>query len=309
MAGGRLEAGYDNGGIEASFVVYADFLISWDPFHYDISAGVPVSRRLPASRICFFACVTIDVHVSIGASRAPPRAAAARRGQGRPRDLQRHGRRSAPSPAPPPSFIGWDAVHGASYVVAGAQDGSAVSAHAGTGLLAPESGAAPAHPGAHPPSRGASSATSPCARRRGMPATAYTVTGKPGLPPLNEVPGDARRRADERGRRHGHARRHRDDGRGRRRRRRGAHGHALRRQGAGRAVAPRRPSRRRRDAPERAHRHDDRRRIAAGRRQPMDRRRPADDPDRRPGHGRREHAMCRSGSPPAGRSARRCPRT
>jgi large repetitive protein len=36
MAGGRLEASYNKAGIYASFTAYADFLIAWDPFHYDI---------------------------------------------------------------------------------------------------------------------------------------------------------------------------------------------------------------------------------------------------------------------------------
>ena len=67
MAGGRLEASYQSGGIEASFAVYVDFLISWDPFHYDISAGVSVSAGF-RMRICFIACVTIDIHISLSAS-------------------------------------------------------------------------------------------------------------------------------------------------------------------------------------------------------------------------------------------------
>src|SRR5258708_26384748 len=67
MAGGRLEAGYQSSGIEVSFAVYADFLISWDPFHYDISAGVSVSAGF-SIQVCFIACVTVGVHISLSAT-------------------------------------------------------------------------------------------------------------------------------------------------------------------------------------------------------------------------------------------------
>lgn len=40
MAGGRLEAKYESGKTEAAFTVAADFLISWKPYHYDISYEV-----------------------------------------------------------------------------------------------------------------------------------------------------------------------------------------------------------------------------------------------------------------------------
>ena len=82
------------------------------------------------------------------------------------------------------------------------QDGSAVSAHAGTGLLAPESGPAPGHPGSSPAEPWRFVGDFSLHTETRMPATAYTVTGKSGLPPLNEVPGDARPRADERRRDH-----------------------------------------------------------------------------------------------------------
>ncbi len=185
MAGGRLEAGYKSGGIEASFVVFADFLISWDPFHYDISAGVTVSAGFH-KRICFIACVTIDVHISIGASvhlLGPPLHGEAKV------DLEICSVtvRFGPQAAPPPSFIGWDQFV-ARYVVAGAQDASAVSAHAGTGLLAPESGTAPGHPGSSPAEPWHFVGDFSLHTETRMPATAYTVTGKSGLPPLNEVP-------------------------------------------------------------------------------------------------------------------------
>ncbi|MEZ4466483.1 MAG: DUF6603 domain-containing protein [bacterium] len=46
MAGLRFEASYDIGWLRAWFKAWADFLVSWDPFHYDISIGVSLG---PAS--------------------------------------------------------------------------------------------------------------------------------------------------------------------------------------------------------------------------------------------------------------------
>lgn len=42
MAGGRLEARYESGKAKAWFIAQADFLISWKPYHYDISIYVEV---------------------------------------------------------------------------------------------------------------------------------------------------------------------------------------------------------------------------------------------------------------------------
>src|SRR4030095_8270489 len=52
MAGGRLEIAYRKGGIYASFTAYADFLIAWDPFHYDVRIGVSVTAGFRI-RVCF----------------------------------------------------------------------------------------------------------------------------------------------------------------------------------------------------------------------------------------------------------------
>ena len=64
MAGGRLEVSFSKSGIYASFTAYADFLIAWDPFHYDVRVGVSVTAGFRI-RVCFFACVTIDVHITL----------------------------------------------------------------------------------------------------------------------------------------------------------------------------------------------------------------------------------------------------
>lgn len=42
MAGGRLSAVYSIGSLKAYFIAYADFMIAWKPFHYDISVGITV---------------------------------------------------------------------------------------------------------------------------------------------------------------------------------------------------------------------------------------------------------------------------
>jgi hypothetical protein len=42
MAGGKLSAVYQSGNLRAWFTAYADFLLSWKPFRYDISIGVSV---------------------------------------------------------------------------------------------------------------------------------------------------------------------------------------------------------------------------------------------------------------------------
>ena len=83
MAGGRLEASYDNSGIQASFVAYADFLIAWDPFHYDIDAGVTVSAGFQHPGVLLR--VRDDQRPGVaGRVRSHPGPASARRGQDRP---------------------------------------------------------------------------------------------------------------------------------------------------------------------------------------------------------------------------------
>ena len=144
MAGGRLEVSYRKGGIYASFVAYADFLISWDPFHYDIRIGVSVRAGFRI-RICFFACVTIDVSVSLGAEvhlLGPPL-------RGRAvLDLEicKVTVEFGHEPHEPPTFLGWDAFR-EKYVVAGAEDGDALSLHATAGLVPPDAIVAGPPPG------------------------------------------------------------------------------------------------------------------------------------------------------------------
>jgi hypothetical protein len=65
--GGRLEAAYDVDPIRVWFTAYLDVLLAWDPFHYHADAGVSIGATFHFD-ICFFACVTISVTVSLGAS-------------------------------------------------------------------------------------------------------------------------------------------------------------------------------------------------------------------------------------------------
>lgn len=68
MAGGRLEVTYGISCAYIWFTAYADFLISWDPFYYEIDIGISVGATFSIS-ICFFgACVNISVTVSLAAS-------------------------------------------------------------------------------------------------------------------------------------------------------------------------------------------------------------------------------------------------
>jgi hypothetical protein len=66
MAGGRLEVTAHLGPARAWLIAYADFLISWDPFHYDIGIGVSIGVSLDFD-VCFFVCGHVHVEVSLGA--------------------------------------------------------------------------------------------------------------------------------------------------------------------------------------------------------------------------------------------------
>jgi hypothetical protein len=67
MAGVRLDASYGPDWLQLWFTAYTDVLVSWDPFHYELDVGVSVGARLHIE-VCFFACVTIDISISIGAT-------------------------------------------------------------------------------------------------------------------------------------------------------------------------------------------------------------------------------------------------
>ena len=67
MTGTRMEATYGPDWIQVWFHAYTDILVTWDPFHYVVDIGISVGARLRI-RVCFFACCTIEISVSVGAS-------------------------------------------------------------------------------------------------------------------------------------------------------------------------------------------------------------------------------------------------
>ncbi len=144
MAGTRMDATYGPDWIHVWFTAYTDFLISWDPFHYDVEIGVQVGLAL-SIEICFFACVTIDISLSLGASLhvlGPPL----------------HGEVSidiavasvtiafGPDPNPAPNYIDWTPFT-VKYLYGGDPNGYAVASHILTGLIPPEPSGAQPSPG------------------------------------------------------------------------------------------------------------------------------------------------------------------
>ena len=145
MAGARFEATYGPDWIQVWFTAYSDFLVSWDPFYYDVQIGIEVGARF-RMEICFFGCVTIDISVSLGASlhiSGPPL----------------HGEVTVdlavasvtvafgPDPRPQPDYItDWN-VFAVKYLYNGDPNGLATANHALTGLLPPEPAGGQPSPG------------------------------------------------------------------------------------------------------------------------------------------------------------------
>jgi hypothetical protein len=72
MAGGRLDARYNGGGIQAWFTAYADILVQWKPFFYDFDIGLSIGVKcwvadveLSASVHLWGPQLSAEVHVSI----------------------------------------------------------------------------------------------------------------------------------------------------------------------------------------------------------------------------------------------------
>ena len=67
MAGGKLSAVYQSGCIKASYIAYADFLLSWKPFYYQVDMGISIAveanLRIPLG-FCTIA-ISINVHLSV----------------------------------------------------------------------------------------------------------------------------------------------------------------------------------------------------------------------------------------------------
>jgi hypothetical protein len=64
MAGGLMEAVWQSGGIRAWFLLQADFLIMWKPFHYDIVANTDIGASFTINLL--FTSKTITIHVGVG---------------------------------------------------------------------------------------------------------------------------------------------------------------------------------------------------------------------------------------------------
>lgn len=68
MAGGRLELTYGISCAYVWFTAFADFLISWDPFYYEIDIGISVGATF-SIQVCFWGfCIGVSITVSLGAT-------------------------------------------------------------------------------------------------------------------------------------------------------------------------------------------------------------------------------------------------
>lgn len=136
MAGARFEATYGPNCIHVWFTAYSDFLLSWDPFYYDVAIGIAVGAAFNME-ICFIGCVNVDISVSLSASlevKGPPL----------------HGEVTVdlavasvtvafgPDPNPQPPFITDFGAFTLKYLYGNDPQGYAVATHVLTGLLAPE---------------------------------------------------------------------------------------------------------------------------------------------------------------------------
>lgn len=61
MAGGRLSAVFKSGGIEAWFIAYADFLMSWQPFYYQAAIGITLGIALRLGAIALRLEVSVNL--------------------------------------------------------------------------------------------------------------------------------------------------------------------------------------------------------------------------------------------------------
>ncbi|GCE50424.1 hypothetical protein EI42_03702 [Thermosporothrix hazakensis] len=65
MAGGRLEALWQSGGVKAWFTVWADFLMLLQPFHYYISAGISLGVSFDINLLITRKTITITIGVGL----------------------------------------------------------------------------------------------------------------------------------------------------------------------------------------------------------------------------------------------------
>ncbi len=144
MTGSRIEATYGPDWIQVWFSAYFDVLITRDPFHYEADIGISVGARLRIE-VCFFACATIDISVSVGASlnlAGPPFHGSVTADLGVTSVTVPFGDDAAPKP--PPKH--WDEFV-ALYVQAGDPNAASVQAQVAAGLMPPEPAGGPVAPG------------------------------------------------------------------------------------------------------------------------------------------------------------------
>ncbi|MEM9928235.1 MAG: DUF6603 domain-containing protein, partial [Bacteroidota bacterium] len=63
MAGGRLEATFEAGNITANFTAHADFLVNWQPFHYDARISINVHVKVDLWLTDFNGHANVDLHL------------------------------------------------------------------------------------------------------------------------------------------------------------------------------------------------------------------------------------------------------
>jgi large repetitive protein len=144
MAGGRLEASASLSVVRAWFICYADFLISWDPFYYNIGIGVSIGVEF-SFEICFIGCVDVDITLSISASltiEGPPLHGTATLDLSIASVTVSFGTDGNPQE----QFIGWADFKG-KYLAPGGQDTGIVESHVTKGMLLPEPAGAQPLPG------------------------------------------------------------------------------------------------------------------------------------------------------------------
>ncbi len=144
MTGTRVEATYGPDWIQVWFSAYTDILVTRDPFHYEVDVGISVGARLRI-RVCFFACATIEISVSVGASlhlAGPPFHGTVTADLGVTSVTVPFGDNALPK-APAKH---WDEFV-AEYVKAGDVNAGSVAAQVSAGLLPAEPAGAPVAPG------------------------------------------------------------------------------------------------------------------------------------------------------------------
>lgn len=143
MAGARLDLTWGASCANVWFTAYADFLISWDPFYYNIDIGISVGASLSIT-ICFFGCVTIGISISIGATltiEGPPLHGTATLDL----DVCSLTVSFGPDPNPQPDYISDWGTFATKYLYGGDPNGNAFAVNVLTGLAPPEpSGGQPA---------------------------------------------------------------------------------------------------------------------------------------------------------------------